>query len=313
MTAENVKSHISNTKKIMFSIIVFTVFVIMAEFVLSFTPAMMGFTQRGDYDDILSGGSAIICLGDSVTYGYDVDTADSWPAQIQAILNENQSNMRVVNRGESGMDSSTILQREVRTIESISDKNIRPIVLLMAGHNDLMGIGWKKWQAHDGTGAKIDQGQTQPPRLFRMLKWLWHTHNLPENASWIKPEAKATLLKNIISLNDAIGKRNGKLYVMTYLLPGDATGILRPNAAKEIAKSREYQGIGNQILRTVASEHNIALIDIEKYAEAPSKWDDNWFMDHIHPTTVGHKAIAETTLKWLSAYGELPINMNHSD
>ena len=89
------------------------------------------------------------------------------------------------------------------------------------------------------------------------------------------------------------------------LLPGNATGILRPNAGT--GKSREYQGIGNQILRTVA-KNDIALIDIEKLLV----FRLNGMMHGsliISINFVGHQTIANVAMKLLSAYGELPVSI----
>ena len=96
--------------------------------------SFMGFDQRGSYDKILAGGSTIVCLGDSVTYGYGLAKTESWPAQLQSkIQDRTNATLSVINRAVSGMDSNEALQREKHTIQKIAASKSRPIVLLMIG------------------------------------------------------------------------------------------------------------------------------------------------------------------------------------
>ena len=71
----------------------------------------------------------IVCLGDSLTQGYDINTADCWVT----LLNNKLDNYEVINCGVSGDTTNGMLARFQAII-----KEIQPdIVLIMGGTNDL--------------------------------------------------------------------------------------------------------------------------------------------------------------------------------
>ena len=70
---------ISLPKKIVFSSIVFGFFLLLVEGVLTALPYMMSVSQRGQFSEIIEGGTIILCLGDSVTAGFGLGGADSDP------------------------------------------------------------------------------------------------------------------------------------------------------------------------------------------------------------------------------------------
>ena len=104
---------------------------------------------------------------------------------------------------------------------------------------------------------------------------------------------------------------NSRLYLMTYLIPGDASDRLYPNAAEQVDKVRTDQKKTNQAIVNFARKNNIGLIDIELHSNAPEVWSNDWFLDHIHPSAQGQKEIAGSTLKQLISHGELPISMSY--
>ncbi|MEC7986321.1 MAG: GDSL-type esterase/lipase family protein, partial [Myxococcota bacterium] len=190
------RTDISTFKKLVFSGLIFSVFLILLEGVLSLIPTMLGFDQRGSYEKILSGGSTIITLGDSVTYGYGLPKDASWPSQLQRkIQTRTQGSMLVVNRAVSGMNSAEALQRERHTIEKIAQSKSRPIVLLMIGHNDLTGAGWRQWSVKN---EKIESNRVRPPpRLWRILRWASDVSKKEEKINWKDPTVQKTLEKNV--------------------------------------------------------------------------------------------------------------------
>ena len=53
----------------------------------------------------------ILFLGDSLTAGYRLDVADSYPKQLQSLLQENNYSYKVINGGVSGNTSQNLLDR----------------------------------------------------------------------------------------------------------------------------------------------------------------------------------------------------------
>ena len=292
----------SITKKFLYTTVVFCFFLLFLEGVLSLIPVLLGFQQRGQYDRIMEGGSTIICLGDSVTYGYGLEPEESWPKQLETLMHTGGANISVINRAVSGMDSTEALQRELHTIEDISQKGSRPVVLLMIGHNDLAGHGWRQWS----TPATVpEQNQAPPPRLWRILRWSQHTG---QKSDWKSPKKEIRLQENILQLDQKIAALGGKLYLLTYLLPGEGEKS-NPRYAKDIALSIALQGRGNQVLRELHRENDIGIIDVELSITSPESWDPSWFQDHIHPTAYASTEIAKTVQKHLVSYGEFPLSV----
>jgi lysophospholipase L1-like esterase len=291
-------------KKIIFTSVTFLLFLIVLEVMLALTPLILGFTQGGSYERILNGGTTIICLGDSVTYGYGLEANESWPTQLKQRLHAKGAQISVFNRGLSGMDSTEIIQRELHIIKNIAKKGSRLVVLVMIGHNDLAGRGWRQWSAPN----KDSPGKTSlpPPRLWRIFRWATSTQ---ENSSWRNPKKESLLKSNILLLSQEIQKLNGQVYLLTYLLPGTAEKT-NPRYASDISLSRALQGRGNDIMRSLSNEYStLRLIDIDTSIQTPKEWDPAWFQDHIHPTAPASLEISASVQRHLVSYGELPISV----
>lgn len=76
----------------------------------------------------------IVALGDSLTAGFGVDEAESYPALLEARLIADGHSVKVVNAGISGETSSGTLSRINWVISSLKPD----IVLLVIGANDGM-------------------------------------------------------------------------------------------------------------------------------------------------------------------------------
>lgn len=73
----------------------------------------------------------IIALGDSLTEGYGLDKADSYPAQLQEFLSQKGYNYQVINSGISGETTTGLRQR----LDWILNQN-PDIIILTTGAND---------------------------------------------------------------------------------------------------------------------------------------------------------------------------------
>ena len=83
----------------------------------------------------------IICIGDSLTYGYGVWSSQCWVTLLAEKINENrQSSIRCLNFGTNGDTSGYMLERARRHI--IPDKADQgDIVIIMGGANDTLMYG----------------------------------------------------------------------------------------------------------------------------------------------------------------------------
>ena len=77
----------------------------------------------------------IICLGDSLTFGYGVWRNDCWVSLIQKA-----TGLRVLNRGTNGDTSGYMLQRATRRIVPYESEP-GDIAIIMGGANDVLMYG----------------------------------------------------------------------------------------------------------------------------------------------------------------------------
>ena len=83
----------------------------------------------------------IICIGDSLTYGYGVWSSQCWVTLLAERINENRrSGIRCLNFGTNGDTSGYMLDRARRHI--IPDKaEAGDIIIIMGGANDVLMYG----------------------------------------------------------------------------------------------------------------------------------------------------------------------------
>lgn len=78
----------------------------------------------------------IVALGDSLTAGYGLETAQAWTALLQKRLDERRFNYRVVNKGVSGDTSKGGLSR----IEDALRGDVKVLILELGGNDGLRGL-----------------------------------------------------------------------------------------------------------------------------------------------------------------------------
>jgi acyl-CoA thioesterase-1 len=78
----------------------------------------------------------ILAFGDSLTAGYGLATADSFPAQLEALIRRTRTGARVVNAGVSGDTSASGRARLPRVLSRLT---LRPdLAIVELGANDLL-------------------------------------------------------------------------------------------------------------------------------------------------------------------------------
>lgn len=117
-----------------------------------------------------SGWPVIVALGDSLTAGYQLPAAESYPSQLQAKLDELGYQYRVVNAGISGDTTTGALGR----IESITRHNPEVVILVLGGNDALRGQSVAQMRSNlaamierlQQAGAKVVLGGMKaPPNL----------------------------------------------------------------------------------------------------------------------------------------------------
>ncbi len=157
-------------RKILFTCITTILFLVVLEGFFFILPKIIGIRQGSSYDHIVNGSTEIIVVGDSVAFGYGLESSESWPSVLFEQLKEQNIQVSVRNRAVSG-NGTTEMGRERHTIEKVSKGNKRPLVLVMMGHNDFIGHGWRSWSSQNN-GKNIPTSNTNPPRIYRVVRWM---------------------------------------------------------------------------------------------------------------------------------------------
>ena len=233
-------ARISLPKKILFTSIIFGFFLLIIEGFLTALPYMMSVSQRGQFSQIIEGGTIILCLGDSVTAGFGLAGSEtdgreakddhrleySYPGRLQSMLQDKGAgNIQVINHASSGDDSADMFLDSANLFQKVSDKNSTPVVLLMAGHNDLIGIGWRRWSA---SGSNVSTApKFKAPRIVRVLRWAKWTFERSDEVSQAEPvaipegfeerleKARKSLEENIKRFDARVERYGGRLYLLT--------------------------------------------------------------------------------------------------
>lgn len=117
----------------------------------------------------------VLCLGDSVTWGAEVEPHEAYPAQLDALLRQRYPDQRwaVVNAGVPGANSSEVLLRLRREL-----RGRRPeLVLIMTGERDRNRFnGVSTVISDDSEEGGRWPGWIAPTRLklYRLVRLLWY-------------------------------------------------------------------------------------------------------------------------------------------
>ena len=78
----------------------------------------------------------MLCLGDSLTYGYGLRRRETWPYLLQEKLKSEGMEIQIINKGISGDTTSGMLFRFQSALEENPD-----LLFLMGGSNDICMAG----------------------------------------------------------------------------------------------------------------------------------------------------------------------------
>lgn len=254
------------------------------------------------------GKTTILCVGDSHTYGLHVLPHQSYPAQLQALLDPTASEVGVLNYGVPGRNSSALLRELPGDLDQV-----RPDVLLaLVGFNDT----WNFDAAREGDRLEEPGffAQLRTVRLARLLLLRLRGRAGP-------PE---------------IVERDGRTFVFDdgELRPaavgGSAFGVLDGPALTErvtanleriAARAREHGAapvfltyatenqpvflLLNECARAAGSRLGVPVVDLAaalRPAIAELRYADLFFPDD-HPTAAGNERVAARVAEVLIAAG----------
>jgi len=84
--------------------------VVLLELCLQALALVGSLLREARYPEIAEAEHVVLCVGDSHVYGFNVDAAAAWPAQLEELLRAAELDACVVNRGLPGKNSRTVLE-----------------------------------------------------------------------------------------------------------------------------------------------------------------------------------------------------------
>ena len=282
-------------RRIAYTALVFVVFLLLLEGGLRLVaPATLWLARPS------GAGRPIVCLGDSVTAGHGIGRDQAWPAALGRWLEaEGVQGWSVQSRAVGGSKLGDIRQRDQGWVR----QQDAPLVLLMAGHNDLM-----RWGGMADRPGGYDRGAPtagEAPRLLRISRWIWGIVEDDLPLSDFDPVDVARFGDDVDAIRDSARRAGGELVLLTYVVPGGPPADMDPQQAAVLVAKREHQRQINALIRQVAEAQRVALLDLELGMGAPDTWDPAWFVDSIHLTAGASRQVAEAVGAWLLLSGRL--------
>ena len=228
----------------------------------------------------------IFALGDSNTFGWDVDEGVNWPAQLQRLFEASRPRTDVINAGVWGYTSYQGLQRFRELLPYSPD-----VVLVSFGAND----------AHQVTVADVDyvRGHDRIESLARATRQLRLAQLMVQGWDVAQSKtARAGALRPRVSIDEyrahlrEMIRAGRERHVQVVLLTRPFVG-----SSSDPASWKTYAPRYNAATREVGRDEHVPVIDV--YAAFLDK--ATLFDDESHFGVEGHRVAAEMIYRELGA------------
>jgi lysophospholipase L1-like esterase len=227
--------------------------------------------------DKRAGTYRIIAIGDSNTFGWDVDEGANWPTQLQALFAASKPGTEVINGGVWGYTSFQGLQRFKEMLAFHPD-----IVLVSFGGND----------AHPVTVADAEYVRRHD-RIERITR---ATRKLRLAQLAVAVWDRAQMMTGGGALEPRVGLDDFKAHLREIVREGRAAGV------RVVLLTRPYVGASTDPAswKTLAPAYNAATIEVGRENDVPVidvytafKDQPDVFDDEAHFGVKGHRLAAE--------------------
>jgi lysophospholipase L1-like esterase len=246
----------------------------------------------------------IICLGDSVTFGYRVPAV--WPE-------------KPTEYDAEWLPYPMLLEKHLR--KANPGRSIEVITMAVPGYTSHQGLAWLR--------REIDQ--LQPDLLTVSFGWNDVSFSDAADRDAIKTNWRAVGVRWLIHTSQAFAHATRWLRSRQDSAPGIRTPVTRVSEQEYLNNFREFiqlakgKGIGIIILaapyrdqttnppeaalmaryrtslRSLAQQDSVTFLEPLELTEAAYPSNEGWFGELIHPNHMGHRLIASELLKLLAA------------
>jgi lysophospholipase L1-like esterase len=246
----------------------------------------------------------IVCLGDSVTFGYRVPAV--WPD-------------KPTEYDAEWLPYPMLLEKNLR--EANPGRNIEVITMAVPGYTSHQGLAWLR--------REIDQ--LRPDLLIVSFGWNDVSFSDAPDRDAIKTNWRAVGVRWLIDKSQAFAHATRWLRSRQHSSPGNRKPVTRVSEQEYLNNFREFiqlaRGNGSGIiilaapyrdrttnppeavlmaryrtsLRSLAQQNSVTFLEPLELTEAAYPSNEGWFGELIHPNHMGHRLIASELLTLLGA------------
>lgn len=224
-------------------------------------------TKNINLEELVDNYPRIVCFGDSVTFGWNVDYKDSYPSVLEELLQKDYSNVKVINSGIGGdtvIDAYNRLESDVISFEP-------HLVIINLGLND----GWIQEVVEDGNGGEVEEPSDNENKEI----------GLNTNVDL------ETFKKYYCDIIEIIELADIKIILMGINpVLGDPSLVNDNIAGGQIEIYKMY----NEQVREIGLDSNLVYLDLWSIFNQDYKAHDYLQNDGIHPDENGLKLIAKS-------------------
>jgi lysophospholipase L1-like esterase len=251
----------------------------------------------------------IVCLGDSVTFGYRVPAV--WPD-------------RPTEYDPEWLPYPMLLEKHLRAANP--GRNIEVVTMAVPGYTSHQGLAWLRrdvdqlrpdllilsfgWNDVSFSDAS-DREAINTGRRAVGIRWLMDTSQAFAHATrWLRSRepAATTIRKPVTRVSEQEYLNNFREFIQ--LARGKGAGIIilaapyrdRTTNPPEAALMIRYRAA----LRSLARQNDITFLEVLELTEAAYPSNEGWFGELIHPNHMGHRLIASELLKLFAAQQIFP-------
>lgn len=246
----------------------------------------LGFRDRDFSVAKPKGTMRVVCLGDSVTFGWDVPVRESYPKLLEALL-KGACPATAIEVLNAGTPTHSSYQGRIRIQRGLLKLN--PDLLIVGyGLNDEQL--WHVTDRERKAGVTVEQAQTQPNLLQKSSLYLYGAKLLAQITGETRADQPCRVPAAEFRSNLEAIVREAQTNGAEVLLLG------------QIAVPGELIAY-SKIIRDVADNTGSAYLDYrDAFVATAARLGVNLFVDYCHPTTEGNRLIAQEIFKWLEAH-----------
>ncbi len=228
----------------------------------------------------------IVTLGDSTTFGLGVNNAETWPAQLEDLLNRENNGARyeVINLGVTGYSAFQCLQ----VLRYKALKLSPSLIIITTGNNDPTYMeGWA-----DQERAKLYASKSafsMNSVLFSTTCQAWHAANskkIEKSRARITPEEYTQILGKF----DEISQKE-QIPLLCILWPW-APQLRGEQPDELLAKVSQYQ----KVLLKTTEEQGTPVINLFDYWKKDAA---NYYLDWVHVNPEGCHSVASILSRYI--------------